>query len=53
MDVELKGSLVETFRWRCQNTPDSTAIKFLDREQTYSQFNTHSVSYTHLRAHET
>jgi|TARA_B100000768_G_scaffold163778_1_gene165256 acyl-CoA synthetase (AMP-forming)/AMP-acid ligase II len=42
MDVELKGSLVETFRWRCQNTPDSTAIKFLDREQTYSQFNTHS-----------
>lgn len=42
MDVELKGSLAETFRWRCKNSANSTAIKFLDREQTYAQFDTNS-----------
>jgi len=42
MDVELKESLAETFRWRCKNSANSTAIKFLDREQTYAQFDTNS-----------
>ena len=42
MDIELQKSLADSLRWRCKNSADDIAIKFLDREQTYSEFDTNS-----------
>ena len=42
MDIELQKSLADSLRWRCKNSADDIAIKFLDREQTYSEFDINS-----------
>ena len=42
MDIELQNSLANSLRWRCKNSAEDIAIKFLDREQTYSEFDTNS-----------
>ena len=42
MDIKLHDSLADSFRWRCKESANSTAIKFLDREQTYAEFDSNS-----------
>ena len=44
MDIKLHDSLADSFRWRCKESANSTAIKFLDREQTYAEFDSNSNS---------
>ena len=42
MDIQLQDSLAESLRWRCKESASDTAIKFLDREQTYTEFDSNS-----------
>ncbi len=42
MDIQLQESLAESLRWRCKESASDTAIKFLDREQTYSQLDSNA-----------
>ena len=42
MDIKLHDSLADSFRWRCKESANSTAIKFLDREQTYAELDSNS-----------
>ena len=42
MDIQLQNSLANSLRWRCKNSAEDIAIKFLDREQTYSEFDNNS-----------
>ena len=42
MDIQLQDSLAESLRWRCKESASDTAIKFLDREQTYAEFDSNS-----------
>ena len=42
MDIQLQNSLANSLRWRCKNSAEDIAIKFLDREQTYFEFDTNS-----------
>ena len=42
MDIQLQDSLAESLRWRCKESASDIAIKFLDREQTYAEFDSNS-----------
>ena len=42
MDIKLQDSLAESLRWRCKESASETAIKFLDRQQTYAQFDSNA-----------
>ena len=58
MTIPVNKTLQENFKWRVELTPNNTAHKFLDRETTFKELDLLSnkvatVSYTHLRAHET
>ena len=42
MDIKLQDSLAESLRWRCKESADDIAIKFLDRQQTYAQLDSNA-----------
>ena len=42
MDIKLQDSLAKSLRWRCKESADDIAIKFLDRQQTYAQLDSNA-----------